>query len=68
MSRPWVSCEHATAGDFPAAQNMPQHLQMIAFPQTVDLDQVAACLTFSEQLLQHLRLAEDVKAAFAPEL
>ncbi|CAK0856925.1 unnamed protein product, partial [Prorocentrum cordatum] len=68
MSRPWVSREHATAGDFPAAQNMPQYLQMIAFPQTVGLDQVAACLTFSEQLLQHLRLAEDVKAAFAPEL
>ncbi|CAK0911900.1 unnamed protein product, partial [Prorocentrum cordatum] len=68
MSRPWVSRERATAGDVPAAQSTPQHLQMMAFPQTVDLDQVAACLAFSEQLLELLRLAEDVKAAFVPEL
>ena len=64
--RPWLSRDMA-CGPL-AAQQLPQSLQVLAFPNTMDLDIKNAMPTITLQLLQHLHLDQDVLHAFKDEM
>ena len=68
MTRPWSSREYAVTSGVPPAQRLPQSLQTVAFPGTVDIDMESACFVLCDRLVALLGIPHDITAAFQPEL